>query len=113
MLALTEYIVADLGMSAAQKALLLGAFFPVFTPVRAALQGRLSALSVSHSKPVLYSAFVWARRALNIQKRRFLTRAVNAVNATPCSRPGGWAYPGTMVVGDGAMTLHENQVHFG
>ena len=37
----------------------------------------------------------------------------NAVNATPRSRPGGFAYPGTMVVGDGSMTLHENQVHFG
>lgn len=29
---LIQYIVADLGMSMAQKALLLGAFFPVFTP---------------------------------------------------------------------------------
>ena len=27
--------------------------------------GRLSALSVFHSKSVLYGAFVWARRALN------------------------------------------------
>jgi hypothetical protein len=32
--------------------------------VRAA-QGRLSGLSVSHRKSVLYGAFVWARRALN------------------------------------------------
>ena len=41
----------------------------------------------------------------------------------PRSRPGGWAYPGTMVVGDGGnvvngtmqggMTKGENRVHFG
>ena len=31
----------------------------------------------------------------------------------PRSRPGGWAYPGTMVVGDGSMTYNENAVHFG
>ena len=31
----------------------------------------------------------------------------------PRSRPGGWAYPGTMTVGDGSMTLEENKVHFG
>lgn len=31
----------------------------------------------------------------------------------PRSRPGGWAYPGTMVVGDGDMTKDENKVHFG
>ena len=37
-----------------------------------ARRGRLSALSVSHSKSVLYGGFVWARRALNSQKRRFL-----------------------------------------
>ena len=36
--------------------------------------GRLSALSVSHSKPVFYGAFVWARRALNSQKWRLLAR---------------------------------------
>jgi hypothetical protein len=37
--------------------------------------GRLSALSVFHSKSCLYGAFVWARRALNSQKRRFSARA--------------------------------------
>jgi hypothetical protein len=37
--------------------------------------GRLSALSVSHSKSALYGAFVWTRRALNRQKRRFPARA--------------------------------------
>jgi hypothetical protein len=41
----------------------------------------------------------------------------------PRTRPGGWAYPGTMVVGDGGTpvngTMHggmskdENRVHFG
>ena len=44
-------------------------------PVRAR-PGRLSALSVSHSESGLYGAFVWARRALNGQKRRFPARAV-------------------------------------
>ena len=43
--------------------------------VRAA-QGRLSALSVFLCKSVLYGAIVWARRALNSQKRRFPARAV-------------------------------------
>ena len=38
--------------------------------------GRLSGLGVSHSKSVLYGAFVWARRALNNQKWRFPARAV-------------------------------------
>ena len=33
--------------------------------------GRVSAPSGSHSKSVLYGAFVWARRALNSQTRRF------------------------------------------
>jgi hypothetical protein len=37
--------------------------------------GRLSALRVSHSKSVLYGVFVWARRALTSQKRRFPARA--------------------------------------
>jgi hypothetical protein len=39
-------------------------------------RGRLSALSVFLFKSVLYGAFVWARRALNRQKRRFPARAV-------------------------------------
>ena len=43
---------------------------------RRARLGRLSALRVFHSKSVLYGAFVWARRALNIQKRLFPIRAV-------------------------------------
>jgi hypothetical protein len=37
--------------------------------------GRLSGLIVSHSKSVLYGAFVWARRVLNNQKWRFPARA--------------------------------------
>jgi hypothetical protein len=41
--------------------------------------GRLSALSVFLCKSVFYGVFVWARRALNIQKLRFPARAV----ATP------------------------------
>jgi hypothetical protein len=38
--------------------------------------GRLSAPSVFLCKSVLYGVFVWARRALNSQKRRFPARAV-------------------------------------
>jgi hypothetical protein len=38
--------------------------------------GPLSALGIFHSKSVLCGAFVWARRVLNSQKRRFLARAV-------------------------------------
>ena len=37
--------------------------------------GRLSALSVFHSKSILYGACVWERRALNSPKRRFPARA--------------------------------------
>jgi hypothetical protein len=37
--------------------------------------GRLSGLSVSHSKSVLYGVFVWARRVLNSPKRWFPARA--------------------------------------
>jgi predicted glutamine amidotransferase len=44
------------------------------TTVRAA-RGRLSAISVFLCKSVLYGAFVWARRALKHQKRRFPARA--------------------------------------
>jgi hypothetical protein len=40
------------------------------------LPGRLSAPSIFHSKLVLYGAFVWERRPLNIPKRRFPPRAV-------------------------------------
>jgi hypothetical protein len=38
--------------------------------------GRLSALSVFLCKSFFYGVFVWARRALNTQKRRFPARAV-------------------------------------
>ena len=38
--------------------------------------GCLSALSLFLCKLVFYGAFVWAHRALNIQKRRFSARAV-------------------------------------
>jgi hypothetical protein len=41
--------------------------------------GRLSTLSVFLCKSVFYGTFVWARRALNSQKRRFAARAVNEV----------------------------------
>jgi hypothetical protein len=43
--------------------------------------GRLSALSVSLCKSVFYGAFVWARRALKSQKRRFPARADDAGSA--------------------------------
>ena len=44
--------------------------------VRPGRRGRLSALRVFLCKSVLYGAFVWARRVLNHQKRRFLAWAV-------------------------------------
>ena len=47
----------------------------VHDTVRAA-QGLLSALGVFLCKLVLYGVFVWARRALNSQKRWFPARAV-------------------------------------
>ena len=43
-----------------------------------ALLGRLSALSVLHSKAVSCGTFVWAREALNGPIRRFPARAVRA-----------------------------------
>jgi hypothetical protein len=46
----------------------------VRTKVRA-LPGRLSGRSVFRCKSVLYGGFVWARRVLNGQKRRFPARA--------------------------------------
>ena len=42
-----------------------------FRTVRAR-PGRLRGLSVSHRKSVFYGAFVWARGALNSERRRFL-----------------------------------------
>jgi hypothetical protein len=44
-------------------------------PTVRARPGRLSALSVFLLKSILYGAFVWARRVLNRQKRRFPARA--------------------------------------
>jgi hypothetical protein len=52
--------------------------------VRAA-QGRLSTLRVLLCKSVLYGDFVWARRVLKHQKRRFPARA--GVLAAPRSAP--------------------------
>jgi hypothetical protein len=65
--------------------------------------GRLSGLSVFHIKSVLYDAFVWARTALNIQKRRFPARAVHQLRwrlhrrrcsegaaGPPARNPQGW-----------------------
>ena len=37
----------------------------------------------------------------------------NYMSNPPRSRPGGFAYPGTLEVGDGSMTFDENAVHFG
>ena len=50
------------------------------TPPVRALRGRLSDLSVLHSKPALYGVFVWARGSLNNQKRRFPARAVASIH---------------------------------
>ena len=48
--------------------------------------GRLSAISVFLSKSVFYGVFVWARRALNSQRRRFPARAVVCVEPHRCGR---------------------------
>jgi hypothetical protein len=55
------------------SAVLLHSF--AFGTVRA-VPGRLSAISVFPCKSFLFGDFVWARRALNSQKRRFPARAV-------------------------------------
>jgi hypothetical protein len=55
-------------------------------PTVRALPGRLSHLSVSHSKPVLHGGFVWARRALNSQNRRFPARAARRRRRRPQAR---------------------------
>jgi hypothetical protein len=44
---------------------------------------RFSALSVSHCKSILYGVFVWVRRALNGQKRRFPARADRTFDKDP------------------------------
>ena len=49
--------------------------------------GRLSALGLLHSKSVLYSTLVWARRVLNSPKRRFPARAVHR-RLPPRAAPG-------------------------
>ena len=54
-------------------------------PPRPGPAGAFKRLSVSHSKTGLYGVFVWARRALNSLKRRFLARA--AVRAAPRPAP--------------------------
>jgi hypothetical protein len=52
-------------------------------------RGRLSALSVFLCKSILYGAFVWVRRALKHQKRRFPARAVR-VQALRGVGGNGW-----------------------
>jgi hypothetical protein len=64
--------------------------------------GRLSALSVFHSKSVLYGAFVWARRALNNPKRRFPARAVTPIGVAPGSSFG---FDAVRVAGCAALPL--------
>jgi hypothetical protein len=59
-----------------------GCSHPMSCPGRS---GRLSALSVSLCKSVFYGAFVWARRALNSQNRRFPARAVFADEIWHCT----------------------------
>ena len=55
---------------------LCAAAFSGHRPGRPGAVKRLSALSVFHSKSVLYGGFVWAHRALKHLKRRFPARAV-------------------------------------
>jgi LSD1 subclass zinc finger protein len=69
-----------------------GAAPEVVATVRAA-QGLLSALTVFLCKFVLYGVFVWARRALNSQKRRFPARVVRA-EARSGARGGPWGTRG-------------------
>jgi hypothetical protein len=57
---------------------------------------RLSALSVSYSKSILYGTFVWARRALNSPNLRFLARAVPWTR----TRSFPWMIASTDVLGD-------------
>ena len=73
-----------------ERALWVPPVEPVFrrNTVRAA-EGRLSALSVFLLKSILYGAFVWARRALNGQKRRVPARAVGRVRAVDRAQPAG------------------------
>jgi hypothetical protein len=51
----------------------------MFTALCPRPPGRLSGLRVFLYKSVFYGVFVWARRALNGRKRRFLARAVGMV----------------------------------
>ena len=64
--------------------------FAVFCP---GPPGRLSALSVFLCKSVSYGVFVWARRALNSQKRRSPARADGALY---CAVGALWRYPTMM-----------------
>ena len=59
-------------------------------------RGRLSALSVLLCKSVFYDVFVWARGALNRQKRRFPARAVCIVSARPVEALGRACAPPTL-----------------
>jgi hypothetical protein len=62
---------------------------------------------VFHSKQFLYGPFVWAHRALSIQKRRFPARAVLSASRGITTLKGGWmvaryaqaaAWPGVMMM---------------
>jgi hypothetical protein len=55
-------------------------------------RGWLSALSVFLCKSVLYGAFVWARRALNNQKRRFPARADKKIVADMSGLEGKYKF---------------------
>jgi hypothetical protein len=61
---------------------------PAAPPTVRACAGRLSGLSVSHSKSFLYGAFVWARRALSRSKRRFSARAEEPFRSPLQGSPG-------------------------
>ena len=53
-----------------------------------AVPGRLSVLSISHSKSVFYGASVWACRALYSPKRWFSARAVTCGDGNTCAASG-------------------------
>ena len=65
-----------------------------WSPLHRSGLGQLSAISVSHSKSVLYDAFVWAHTALNGPKRWFPARAVGWLfccgTATRCKYYFAW-----------------------
>jgi hypothetical protein len=87
---------------------------PNFTTTVRARPGRLSALSVLHSKSSFYGAFVWARRALNCTFRRVPARAVLRLRhldhgrrpLEEAARPPGRGVPPALLAHEGTISEH-------